>query len=200
MTSETERLTESLLALQNDIRACNKCELHEYGGKPMPGCGPVETKLFLVGEAPTAYAERKGQLFVGGTGAAIDKWLDYLGLKREEVYLTNAVKCVLRERKDTVRTDGYGPYGNQLIKCKTWLIRELEIINPLIILTIGWSSLNSLLGKSISSFQTSGYCQSIGGRYYCAMYHPARHSTPLAEDDKRVLNEIQSLLEKERGK
>jgi uracil-DNA glycosylase len=194
MMNGTESKKQLLKTLQNEMLLCNSCQLRKYGGQPMLGIGDINAKLFLIGEAPTVSAEKKGRPFVGGTGTAIEKWLEYLGLRTEEVFLSNAVKCVLRNPKGIARHDGYGPDGGELTGCKPWLIRELEIIKPEVILTVGWAAANSILGKSVSAFHAGGYCQKIRDQHYCAMHHPARHPKPMDDTDKKILDNIRTLL------
>jgi DNA polymerase len=100
----------SLLQLQTAIKGCKKCHLSELGGKPVPGYGSLQASLFVVGEAPNKAAEAQNTPFVGWTGKVLSRWLEYLGLERDKVFLTNAVKCALRDNKGHIRTDGLGPW------------------------------------------------------------------------------------------
>lgn len=198
---DAESIKNNLLGkLAKELDECKRCELTTFGGKPFVGIGNLNAKLLLVGEAPTSYAERQRRPLIGGTGSAIDKWLNYLGIEREQVFMTNAVKCVLRDKPNIARTNGYGPYGHQLSACRHWLKQEIEIVEPIIVLTVGAAALNSLIGKSISVFHINGYCQQIGNRFYCAMYHPARHAKPLDEGDKRVLDNILEIMKRQNKK
>lgn len=125
-----------LLQLQTAIKGCNKCHLREPGGKPVPGYGPPHAILFVVSEAPNREAEAQNMPFVGWTGRVLTCWLEYLGLERDKVYITNAVKCALRDNEGRFRTDGYGPLGEQWI-CRDWLAEELRLIKPGVVLLIG---------------------------------------------------------------
>ena len=185
----------SLKELASAILVCQRCELNKYGSKPVPGDGPSNAKLFIVGEAPNREAELEGRPFVGWTGRIITQWLDYIGLSREEVYMTNAVKCVLREKHGKIRTNGLGPFN--LVDCQYWLKKELEIVNSKIIVTVGAAALNSLLNTSVGKFHEEGFCQKVKGRFYCALFHPSRHSVPLRDDDRKILDQVRSLLNSE---
>jgi len=185
---------ESLAELASFLGSCNKCELRGYGSKPVPGTGASNAKLFVVGEAPSYKAELERQPFVGWTGDYLARCLEYISLPREEVYMTNAVKCALREKTGNIRRNGHGPYGQHLLACHPWLEQELHIVNSKIVLAIGWAALNALLGISVGTFHQKGYCQEINGRFYCAIYHPGRHSGVLREEDKKMLDQIRSLL------
>ncbi len=118
----------------------------------MPGYGPPHAILFVVSEAPNREAEAQNMPFVGWTERVLTCWLEHLGLERDKVYITNAVKCALRDNEGRFRTDGYGPLGEQWI-CRDWLAEELRLIKPEVVLLTGWVATKSVLRMPIYKVQ-----------------------------------------------
>lgn len=106
----------SLEKLREKIVACERCDLRRLGSKPVLGDGSVDAQLIFVGEAPNTQSERDGKPFLGWTGRALEQWLEYLGISRSQIHVTNAVKCVLRENSGVVDRSGYWPATNGLTK------------------------------------------------------------------------------------
>lgn len=179
--------------LANAIRDCDQCQLRERGSKPVPGHGAKDAKVFVVGEAPNREAELQGQPFVGGIERGLARRLEYLALRREEVYVTNAVKCVLRDKRGEVRT-GYGPSGEEILACRDWLLQEVRLVRPKILLTIGWAAAQSAFEAAVGKVQNQGKWLTPGGRYGFALYHFARSGVDLTDDDKKVLEELRLVL------
>jgi len=191
---------ESIVLLQElakKVTVCGHCELGRLGSKPVPGKGSTNARIIFVGDAPNTQSERDGRPFVGWTGRALEQWLDYLGIPRHEVYVTNAVKCVLRESSGKADRSGYGPLSHWLLACQRWLDQERSLVEAKVIITVGAAALNSLLNVSVSTFQAEGYSKKVKDRFYCALYHPGRHTAVLTDDEKKVLDEVRRLMESE---
>jgi DNA polymerase len=184
---------DSLPQLHVAIKGCNKCHLRKLGGRPVPGYGPIGASLFVVGEAPTDRAEAQGIPFVGWTGKVLSRWLEYLGLDRDKVYLTNAVKCALRDNKGRPRTDGYGP-GMEREDCRSWLAEELNLIKPRVVLLIGWAATESVLRMPIYRVEEYETGYEAKGRRYFAVGHPGRGRQLLDEGTRVTLDRLRPFL------
>lgn len=166
----------------------------------MPGVGPIGATVFIVGEVPNALAEGRGYPFLGISGDVLDTWLSHVGLHRSEVYLTNAVKCRLRDSKGQPVSQ-YGPSGEQH-RCRRWLDIELELIQPRVVVSLGWAAVSALIPKcgSVAGFRKDGYYRRIGGLFYFALHHPAAEARTygtgaLSADTRTDLNELRKLLD-----
>ena len=138
-------------SLRHNIQACKKCPLHKdmpYGNCPVPGVGPSEARIMLVGEA-LGKDESEGEApFIGLCGQFLDKMLTDAGLNRDDIYVTNVVKC------RPTRNDGKAnrePSKEEISACKLWLWQEMMLVRPQTIVTLGkvptYTLLNSRLPK-----------------------------------------------------
>jgi DNA polymerase len=140
----------------------------------------------FIGEAPGFYEDREGRPFVGSAGHFLDELLASIGLKRSEVYICNMVKCRPHGNRD--------PLPNEIKACQRWLDRQIELISPQIIVTLGrYSMARFFPGESISRIH--GTWRKQGGIIYFAMYHPAaalhqQSLRPAIESDFHKLPEL----------
>ncbi len=153
-----------LESLEGEIRLCTRCDLHTVANKAVPGEGPADAEVMLVGEAPGFNEDKQGRPFVGAAGRFLEELLGAAGLKREEVYITNVVKHRPPNNRD--------PLPNELAACLPWLERQIEIINPRFIVTLGRFSLGTFFPGSMIS-KVHGEVREKDGRFFFAMYHPA---------------------------
>jgi DNA polymerase len=172
-----------LETLEEEIRVCTRCDLHAVANKAVPGEGPADARVMLVGEAPGFNEDKQGRPFVGAAGRFLEELLGEAGLKREEVYITNVVKHRPPNNRD--------PLPNELAACLPWLERQIEIINPRYIVTLGRFSLGTFFPGSMIS-KVHGEVREKDGRVFFAMYHPAAalHQEKLRQtllDDARKL-------------
>ena len=154
----------ALARLCQEIIACRDCELAEYRTKVVPGEGAEDTDLLLIGEAPGWHEDQQGRPFVGPAGQFLDQLLASIGLHREEVYIANVIKCRPPQNRD--------PLPAEIQSCRKWLDRQIEIIQPQVIVTLGRYSLaqyfpNQSIGK------IHGKPRKLGDVIYYPMYHPA---------------------------
>lgn len=154
----------ALEALEGEIRVCSRCDLHQVANKAVPGEGPSNASVMLVGEAPGFNEDKQGRPFVGAAGRFLADLLQEAGLTREEVYITNVVKHRPPNNRD--------PQPNELAACLPWLERQIEIINPRFIVTLGRYSLGTFFPGSMIS-RVHGEVREKEGRHFFAMYHPA---------------------------
>ncbi|MFA4836466.1 MAG: uracil-DNA glycosylase [Dehalococcoidia bacterium] len=143
---------------------CRDCELAEGRNKVVPGDGAENAKIMFIGEAPGFHEDQQGRPFVGSAGHFLDELLNSIGLDRRKVYICNVVKCRPPGNRD--------PLPKEIDACRKWLDRQIEIISPKIIVTLGRHSMAKFFhGSSISKIH--GTSQEIDGRVCFAMYHPA---------------------------
>jgi uracil-DNA glycosylase family 4 len=154
----------ALAQLYEEIRACQDCELAKHRTRVVPGEGAENADLLFVGEAPGWHEDQQGRPFVGPAGQFLDQLLASIGLRREEVYIANVIKCRPPQNRD--------PLPAEIQSCGKWLERQIEIIGPEMIITLGRYSLaryfpNESIGK------IHGKPRKLGGVIYYPMYHPA---------------------------
>jgi uracil-DNA glycosylase family 4 len=123
----------ALTDLCKDIADCRDCELAEHRLKVVPGEGPEDAELFFIGEAPGWHEDQQGRPFVGPAGQFLDQLLASIGLKRGQVYIANVIKCRPPQNRD--------PLPKEIEACRKWLDRQVEIIRPKVIVTLGRYSL-----------------------------------------------------------
>jgi uracil-DNA glycosylase family 4 len=154
----------ALTQLCEEIIACRDCELAKYRTKVVPGEGAEDADLLFIGEAPGWHEDQQGRPFVGPAGQFLDQLLASIGLRREEVYIANVIKCRPPQNRD--------PLPAEIQSCGKWLDRQIEIIQPQMIVTLGRYSLARYFpNQSISKIH--GKPRKSGGVIYYPMYHPA---------------------------
>ncbi len=159
----TEMLTRQ--ALEQAIHTCQKCALADGRIKAVPGYGHPQAVVMLVGEGPGFEEDRQGRPFVGRSGQFLTEMLDSVAIRREDVYITNVVKCRPPNNRD--------PLPAELTACSDYLTHQVALINPRIIVTLGRFSMQRWMpGASIT--KVHGQLRNIGrGRVVLAMFHPA---------------------------
>ncbi len=152
--------------LDEAIRVCVKCPLHESRTHSVPGEGPVPSDVFILGEAPGAQEDKKGRPFVGPSGLILGQLLEVAGLSREDVYVTSCVKC----RPPQNRT----PRTLELDTCQAnWLNRQIDLVNPKIVVLLGRVAISRLLREEGGLQESHGQAIERDGRLYLMTYHPA---------------------------
>ncbi len=139
---------EAMEALVAEIKACRKCPLHASRKNPVPGEGNLDAAVMLVGEAPGRWEDEKGRPFVGAAGKLLDRLLALAGLRREEVYIANVLKCRPPGNRD--------PRPEEVEACTPFLDRQIEIIRPKVIVTLGRHSTKYLFSKAGLTFKKMG--------------------------------------------
>lgn len=151
--------------LAEAIRSCSLCRLHEGRTHAVPGEGPSDARIFLIGEAPGRQEDMQGRPFVGRAGAILEKALAKAGLSRSTVFITNAVKC--RPPKNRP------PRSDELATCRPYLVAQIEDLRPRVIVTLGGTALRDLLGQRPTIAQARRRPLHYGGIPVIATYHPA---------------------------
>jgi uracil-DNA glycosylase family 4 len=167
--TEAER-REALEQVAAEVRACTRCRLHEGRTQAVPGEGHPSTEVLLVGEAPGLNEDRQGRPFVGAAGGSLTELLGTVGWARDEVFITNVVKCRPPQNRD--------PEPDEIAACAPFLRRQVEILDPALIITLGRHSMGRFMpGARIGQVHgtTAAAPEAIGAReaLVFAMYHPA---------------------------
>ena len=153
-----------LSELYKDIADCQRCQLAKYRTRTVPGEGKENAEIMFIGEAPGWHEDQQGRPFVGPAGLYLDQLLASIGLRREQVYIANVIKCRPQGNRD--------PLPAEIFACRHWLECQIELIHPKIIVTLGRYSMAMFFpGKSISKIH--GTAQKRDSIIYFAMYHPA---------------------------
>ncbi len=182
-TSEWEKLIE-------EIKHCRKCPLHKTRKNPVPGEGSIETKVMFVGEAPGAREDEEGRPFVGAAGKLLTELLESIGVKREQVYITNVVKCRPPGNRD--------PTEEEIAACLPYLIKQIKLLQPRVIIALGrhaartlfklagltWRNMTTMHGR-VHEGVIDGVKVKIVATYHpaAALYYPKLR--PVLESDFR---------------
>jgi len=173
--------------LYKQITTCKKCDLYKCATKAVPGEGAENAELMFIGEAPGFHEDQLGRPFVGQAGQFLDKLIASINLKRPEVYITNVVKHRPPENRE--------PLPNEIAACNEWLDRQIDIIQPKMIVTLGRYSMAKFFpDKSISKIHGTAFKRA--NVIYFAMYHPAAalHQQNLREAIEQDMLKIPALL------
>ncbi len=155
---------ETLEDLEQRVRNCTDCPLHGSRTNAVPGEGPADAEILFIGEGPGFHEDRQGRPFVGPAGNFLEELLQSIGMSRDQVYIANMVKCRPPNNRD--------PAPSEISACSKYLDRQIELINPLLIVTLGRFSMARFLpGQSIS--RVRGRLRSVGGRHIFPIMHPA---------------------------
>ena len=150
--------------LYEEIADCPNCALARTRTQTVPGSGPASAEIMFIGEAPGAREDEQGLPFVGPAGHFLDELLASVGLSRESVYICNVVKCRPQGNRD--------PEPAEIAACQPFLDRQIEILNPKVIVTLGrFSMARWFSGTTIG--RVHGKAKRIDGRFVVPMYHPA---------------------------
>jgi DNA polymerase len=155
---------ETLAKVAKEVLVCVKCPLHLSRKNAVPGEGPATAEIMLIGEGPGFYEDQQGRPFVGASGKFLTELLAGAGLQRDEVWITNVVKCRPPANRD--------PMPVEVDTCDQYLERQLNAIKPSIIITLGRFSMGKFFpGAKIG--QVHGQMRKVGERFVIPMFHPA---------------------------
>lgn len=147
-----------------EVSACNKCALYHSRKLAVPGEGPASADIMFIGEGPGFHENEQGRPFVGAAGKFLEELLAGIGLKRSDVFITNVVKCRPPGNRD--------PEPAEIEACRKYLDRQIQIINPKVIVTLGRFSMARYMPNAKIS-AVHGKAVRADGRLVVAMYHPA---------------------------
>ena len=157
---------EALAAVRSDIGDCTRCKLHSLGRRQIVfGVGNPEADLMFVGEAPGADEDVQGEPFVGRAGQLLTKIIEAIGLKREDVYIANVIKC---------RPPGNrNPEPDEVAQCEPFLFKQIEIIKPKVIVALGKFAAQTLLRTLDPISRLRGRVFDYRGAKLIPTFHPA---------------------------
>ena len=164
MTNSQDTRQARLDAIAQEVSVCEKCPLYRGRTRTVPGDGPADAQIMFIGEAPGFHEDQQGLPFVGASGKYLTELLAGVGLSRRDVFVTNVVKCRPPQNRD--------PQDAELAACADYLDRQIEVIQPKIIVTLGrYSMARYFPGGKITRIH--GQPKRSGGRIYYPMFHPA---------------------------
>ena len=160
----------ALEVIASEVRTCTQCRLHETRTRAVPGEGDPDTEVVFVGEGPGMNEDREGRPFVGRAGGMLERLLSSIGWQRNDVFITNVVKCRPPGNRD--------PEADEIAACAPYLQRQLEVLDPAVVVTLGRFSMQSFIpGARIGQVHGTTHPVDPGtGAAHAlafAMYHPA---------------------------
>ncbi len=167
--TEVERLA-ALDAIASEVAVCTRCRLHQTRTKAVPGEGTAATEVMFVGEGPGFNEDRQGRPFVGRAGGLLERLLASVFWSREEVFITNVVKCRPPENRD--------PEPDEIAACAPFLTRQLAALDPALVVTLGRFSMarfnpGARIGQVHGTFRAADPAAGAPEALTYAMYHPA---------------------------
>lgn len=157
--------TSSLFALAEHIRICTACPLHKNRTLAVPGDGPADAQIMIIGEAPGQEEDRTGLPFVGRSGKLLTELLESAGIHRKDIFITNTVKCRPEHNRK--------PEIEEMVTCKNlWLDKQIKLIHPPIIVLVGNTALQSVLGRTGVTALHGKTIQKEGKTYFIT-FHPS---------------------------
>lgn len=202
-----ERKEAEMARIRERALDCIKCANLASSRKSVVfGVGTVHTELMFVGEAPGADEDEQGEPFVGAAGQLLTKIVVAMGLSREQVYIANVLKC----RPDTPgqRAGNRKPTLDEMHTCKPYLLAQISVIRPKVIVALGATAVEGLLGRTVGIMKLRGNWQDFNGVPLMPTFHPAyllRNQAPAVkrqvwEDMLAVMDRLQMpISEKQRG-
>lgn len=165
-TAETDENVEAALAdVRAEVMACTKCPLHETRKQGVFSRGRHDARLMIIGEAPGADEDATGEPFVGRAGKLLDQMILAMGLERDDAYITNILKSRPPGNRD--------PKPNEIEACWPYLERQIDLIHPEVIMTLGKPASNTLLDTNESMGRLRGVWREFRGIPLMCTYHPA---------------------------
>lgn len=160
----------ALEAIAEEIRVCTRCRLHEKRARTVPGEGDPETEVVFVGEGPGRDENEAGRPFVGASGRLLTELIESVGWRRDDVFITNVVKCWPPGNRD--------PQPDEIAACAPFLQRQLEILDPAVVVTAGKHSLGVFMpgeriGRVHGTARPADPATGARDALVFAMYHPA---------------------------
>ncbi len=156
---------ELMREIEGQVRECRKCRLYAGRRMAVAGEGNCDADILLIGEGPGAREDATGRPFIGKAGQLLTRMLAAIKLTREEVYITNIVKCRPPENRD--------PFPEEVQTCLPYLERQIEIVQPLVIVCLGLPALRTLTGTNQGISRLRGTFQQYRGYPVLPTYHPA---------------------------
>lgn len=176
-----------LTDLYAEVAVCQRCALSSGRRNAVPGEGPENADIMFIGEAPGFHEDRQGRPFVGAAGHFLNELLASIGLGREDVYICNVLKCRPPDNRD--------PKAEEIEACRPFLDRQIELVAPKMIVTLGRFSMARWF-PNVRISRIHGQPKKIGGVLYLPMFHPAAalHQPRYRVDIEQDMLKIPQLL------
>ena len=165
MSASQRERRERLVEVYREASACTRCPLSETRTNVVFGSGNADADLMFVGEAPGAEEDRQGLPFVGRAGALLAELLAGIGLRREDVWISNVLRCRPPGNRD--------PQPLEIESCQPYTYRQVELIEPRVIATLGNFATRYILDRPVSISRVRGQRFVVGGRTVIPTFHPA---------------------------
>jgi DNA polymerase len=188
MTAKTVGHADVFESLRHEVEGCTRCPLHDSRTQVVFGSGNPAADLFFVGEAPGAEEDRSGVPFVGRSGRLLERMLETIGISRQEVFISNVVKCRPPENRD--------PSSLEIETCSPYLERQIELVEPRVICSLGNFATRLLSGEKRGITQIHGVPRKIKigslETTLFPLFHPAAalrspaYASGLQEDFARI--------------
>ena len=181
----------SLQAIRSELGDCRRCKLHPYRTQIVFGIGNPQAKLVFIGEAPGRDEDLQGEPFVGQAGQLLNKIIQAIQLRREEVYIANIIKCRPPENRN--------PEPDEIAACEPFLIKQLQVVRPRLICALGAFAAQTLLKTEERISHLRGNFHEYQGIPLMPTYHPAYllrnpgRKRDVWEDMKRIKKEYDRL-------
>jgi uracil-DNA glycosylase len=179
---------EILTRIKQETAVCTKCELHHSRKFAVPGEGPVDADIMFIGEGPGFHENEQGRPFVGAAGRFLEELLAKIGMNRDQVFISNVVKCRPPGNRD--------PKPEEVEICtSTYLERQIQAINPKVIITLGRYSMG-LFVPNVKISDVHGQAMQMKGRLVVPMFHPAAalHQASLKPSIERDFARLPELI------
>ena len=186
----------ALAAIREDLGECIRCKLHGQGRKQIVyGVGNPSADLMFVGEAPGADEDIQGEPFVGRAGQLLTKIIEAMGFRREDVYIANVLKC--RPDMPPGVSGNRKPTPDEMKTCLPWLEKQIELIKPRVMVALGATALEGLLGATTAVSKVRGRWLDFHGIPIMATYHPAYLlRNQLVTEKRKVWEDMLQVLER----
>ncbi len=198
--SREEKIAALDLMNAQEVKPCTRCRLCETRTNTVFGEGDVDARIFFIGEGPGENEDLQGRPFVGRAGELLNKMIAGMGLQREQVFIANIVKC--RPPNNRV------PAPDEVATCTPYLVRQLEIIRPKVIITLGLPSAKYMLSSKLSMGKLRGQWYNWRGIKLMPTFHPAyllrayteENRAAVWSDLKMVMSEVGLSAPKSKGR
>ena len=176
--------------LEQSLRGCERCKLCKKRNNIVFGSGNKKADIMFIGEGPGADEDIKGEPFVGKAGMLMNMAFQGIGIKREDVYIANIVKCRPPNNRN--------PETDEVEACLNYLRNQVVLVKPKIVVLLGSVALKNILGKEYSITSTRGKWIEKNGIYYMPTFHPA---ALLRDESKKIdfWNDLKDVLEKSKN-
>jgi len=184
----------SLDEIAREVKRCTQCPLHRNRKNAVPGEGNPKTEILFIGEGPGQNEDLQGKPFVGEAGKFLEEMLASIGLKREDIFITNVVKCRPPNNRD--------PLEEEVDVCtRNYLYKQIKEIKPKLIVTLGRHSMRVFFPQIRSISSVHGKAYKKAGQVYLILYHPAAalYQRSLGEQMKEDFKQIPEILKQISG-